>query len=296
MMTVDIDRYLSQKKKMIDQALNIFLPESGSSQVAAAMRYSVESGGKRLRPVLTLATAETFGLKTESVIELSCALELIHTYSLIHDDLPAMDDSDLRRGRPSCHYAFGEAIAILAGDALLTMAFELIARYGLREGRERQAVRISFELARASGIVGMIGGQELDLRAEGKSISLAEVENIAELKTGALLRAAVKCGALASEAGERELVILDGYAHKIGKAFQIIDDVLDQEGNTAELGKPAGADHERAKATYAAIRGNRAAKSRAEMLYLEALNILKKLDLNTEILSALAAKLVYRKK
>jgi geranylgeranyl diphosphate synthase, type II len=295
-MSTSVDAYLEQKKIIIDRALSEFLPDPGTTQVAAAMNYSVKAGGKRLRPILALAAAETFGVNAESIIEIASALELVHSYSLIHDDLPAMDDSDLRRGRPSCHVAFNEAIAILAGDALLTLAFKLVAAYGLREHKEKEALKICISLAEAAGSEGMIGGQELDLMAEGKILSAAEIETIAELKTGALFRAAIRCGALAASAPDHEMEILDCYAGGLGKAFQIIDDLLDEEGTAAELGKPAGADRTSAKATHAAAMGKTAARARADLLYREAIEKLKELHRDTEILAALAAKLVYRKK
>jgi len=296
MMNNSIDAYLDEKKEIIDQALARFLPDSETSQVASAMHYSVKAGGKRLRPILTLTAAEIYGVKADSILEIAVAIELVHSYSLIHDDLPAMDDSDLRRGRPACHIVFGEAVAILAGDALLTLAFELVAAFGLREKKEKDALKICISLAKAAGSEGLIGGQELDLRAEGKNLSMEEIEIIAELKTGALFRAALNCGALAVPAPANELEMLDRYALKIGKAFQIIDDLLDEEATATELGKPSGADRKSAKATHTALMGNAAARGRAESLYLEAVEKLRELEKDTEVLAALAAKLVYRKK
>jgi len=294
MSNIDIDQYLSEKKDLVNKALQDCLPASGPKAVREAMNYSLEAGGKRLRPILTLAVAETFDTDVDDVIDVACALELVHTYSLIHDDLPAMDDSDLRRGRPTCHKVYGDAIAVLAGDALLTLAFEVIARYGLKENQTQKAVQIGAELGKASGVTGMIGGQVLDLEAEGRELSLPEIEKISVMKTGALLKAAVICGAIAADANEKELELLNRYATNIGTAFQIIDDLLDVESSAEELGKPTGADQERFKPTFPAVLGPEKARLKAETLYSEAIAALKDLDRPVELLSGLAHKLVYR--
>jgi geranylgeranyl diphosphate synthase, type II len=292
----DFDQYLEDSKAAVDRVLSESLPAAGSSRVADAMRYSVEAGGKRLRPLLCLATAHLLGIDQKAVIDVAGALELVHTYSLIHDDLPAMDNSDLRRGKPSCHAVYGDAIAILAGDALLTLAFEKIAVYGQEEQRAVRAVRIARELAVAAGVKGMIGGQDLDLLAEGKSLTLAEVEEIAALKTGALFSAAVRCGALAAEAGEAELVVLSSFARLTGKAFQIVDDLLDSKATAAELGKPVEADLGKAKATLPAMLGAEAAQARADELYRQATAELQKLTVDASLLQMLGHRLIYRKK
>lgn len=291
---IDIGQYMDSKKNIIDLALAERLPQSGPSIIIDAMRHSLEAGGKRLRPILVLAAADTLGSEDGSIIEVACALEYIHTYSLIHDDLPAMDDSDLRRGKPSCHRVYGEALAILAGDALLTLAFELVAKYGRKNGQERKALKIITVLAEAAGVTGMIGGQVLDLKAEGTEPTLEEIKSIANMKTGALLRAAILCGAIAADATPKQLDSLNIYASNIGPAFQIIDDLLDYEGTTEELGKPAGADQTRFKATYPALLGRTEARQRAEFLYTEALNALDNLDCKSELLSGLAEKMIYR--
>ncbi len=291
---VDLDHYLQETKAAVDLALMVDLPSAGTSKVGDAMRYSVEAGGKRLRPILCLATAHLLGTGQKAVIGIACALELVHAYSLIHDDLPAMDDSDLRRGKPSCHVVFGEAIAVLAGDALLTLAFEKVAAYGLENRQAAKAVRIATVLAVAAGVKGMIGGQELDLLAEGQTLTLQRVEEIAALKTGALFKAAVKCGALAAGAGQREIKVLSSFASSIGKAFQIVDDLLDSRGTVAELGKPVAADLKKAKATLPVLLGTEAAQARADQLYRLATAELKKLKGNTELLQMLAHRLVYR--
>jgi geranylgeranyl diphosphate synthase, type II len=293
---VDLEQYLKNSKAAVERALGDSLPDKGSSRVADAMRYSVEAGGKRLRPLLCLATAHVLGADQKEVIDVASALELIHTYSLIHDDLPAMDNSDLRRGKPSCHAAHGEAIAILAGDGLLTLAFEKIASYGQEEQRATRAIRIARELAAAAGVKGMIGGQDLDLLAEGKSLTLNEVEEIASLKTGALFSAAVRCGALAAGAGQAELEILSSFARLTGKAFQIVDDLLDSKATAAELGKPVEADLEKAKATLPALLGAEAAQARADELYRQATAELEKLAVDASLLQMLGHRLIYRNK
>jgi geranylgeranyl diphosphate synthase, type II len=293
---VDLEQYLKNSKAAVERALGDSLPDKGSSRVADAMRYSVEAGGKRLRPLLCLATAHVLGADQKEVIDVASALELIHTYSLIHDDLPAMDNSDLRRGKPSCHAAHGEAIAILAGDGLLTLAFEKIASYGQEEQRATRAIRIARELAAAAGVKGMIGGQDLDLLAEGKSLTLNEVEEIASLKTGALFSAAVRCGALAAGAGQAELEILSSFARLTGKAFQIVDDLLDSKATAAELGKPVEADLEKAKATLPALLGAEAAQARADELYRQATAELQKLAVDAILLQMLGHRLIYRNK
>ncbi len=287
--------YLESKREAVDRyLLQLLEGDAGPPRLREAMRYSVAAGGKRLRPLLTVAAAETMGLPGERVLAVAAAFELVHTYSLIHDDLPAMDDAALRRGRPSCHRAYSEALAILAGDALLTLAFEQVASYGLREGSFERALQISLELARAAGREGMVGGQVLDLEAEGRPIELAALERIDRCKTGALLEAAVCCGALAAGASPAELDSLKGYSSCLGLAFQITDDLLDREGSTAELGKDAGADGARGKATFPALLGAEAARERSKELYRRALLYLEELGRPAELLEELARQLVFR--
>ncbi|MCJ7806527.1 MAG: polyprenyl synthetase family protein [Clostridia bacterium] len=293
---IDIDLYIEQKRSIINQAIRRYLPQTGPTTVIDAIRYSLEAGGKRLRPILVIAVAETIGADVSSTIDVACALEFIHTYSLIHDDLPAMDNSNLRRGKPTCHCVYGEAIAILAGDALLTRAFDTIAKYGMQEGREKKAIRIIAELANAAGTAGMIGGQVLDLEAEGSVPALAEIERIAMLKTGALLKAAIMSGAIAADASEKQQKTLAAYAGNIGPAFQIVDDLLDYESTAETLGKPAGADEIRAKATYPALFGSAEARKKAEDLYARAVVSLEDLNRPTALLSGLARIMVYRNK
>jgi len=291
---IDIDLYLEKEKERINRALEERMSLLSASEVAGAMRYSLQAGGKRLRPILTLAAARTLGSEDDSILDVACALEFIHTYSLIHDDLPAMDDSELRRGRPTCHLVYGEAIAILAGDALLTLAFETLANYGCRDGCQGRAIKIMAEFSAAAGVEGMIGGQALDLKAEGRDLLLSEIEEINLLKTGALLKTAVVCGGIAAGASKQQLTALGCYASHLGNAFQIIDDLLDYSSTAEELGKPAGADQIRSKATYPALLGTEKARKRAEALYSEALSALNKLDCSTDLLQGLAKKLIYR--
>ena len=291
---IDIDRYLENEKVKINEALGCYLPDNAPVAITSAMRYSLEARGKRLRPILSIAVAESLGNLNQDLYTLACAVEMIHTYSLIHDDLPAMDNSDLRRGKPTCHRIYGDAVAILAGDALLTLAFQLVSQFGEREERAVQANRISAELAAAAGAAGMIGGQILDLEAEGSEATLEQVERISALKTGALIRAAVLSGAIASNASDLEINALTTYAESCGKAFQIVDDLLDFEGNREDLGKPTGADLARLKATYPALLGTDGAKRLAEKLYHEAINALAPLSCNLELLTEIARKLVYR--
>jgi len=293
---IGIDQYLEEKKALVNRALMECLPDSGPQEIREAMIYSLEAGGKRLRPILTLAVAETLGKKDDQVLDVACALELVHTYSLIHDDLPAMDDSDMRRGKPTCHRVYGDAIAVLAGDALLTLAFEVVARYGLKSGQFKKAILISSELSKAAGLKGMIGGQVLDLKAEGRELSLLEIENISIMKTGALLKASVMCGAIAAGAGKKERASLERYASNIGTAFQIIDDILDVESSAEELGKPTGSDRKRFMPTFAAVLGIEEARIKAENLCNEAIMAIQDLGRPVEILNGLAKKLVFRTK
>jgi geranylgeranyl diphosphate synthase type II len=240
--------------------------ESASDRLQAAMRYSVLGGGKRIRPALCLAAARAVGDTGDNALAPACAVELIHAYSLIHDDLPAMDDDDLRRGRPTTHIAFDEATAILAGDALQALAFGLLAdATGPSESARLTMVR---ELARASGHGGMVGGQAIDLEAVGKTLTLAQLEVMHRHKTGALIEASVRIGALSSSrTREQDLEALAGYARALGLAFQVQDDLLDIEGDTRVIGKRQGSDAARAKPTYPALLGVDGARARlAELL------------------------------
>lgn len=248
-------RQLKERIEIIDKALESYLELKDNPQhiIYEAMRYSVFAGGKRLRPLIMWETAKMCGGSWEDVKPFACALEMVHTYSLIHDDLPAMDNDDLRRGMPTSHIKFGEDIAILAGDALLTKAFEVIARAEYTDAA--RAMRAAGIFAAAAGTEGMVGGQVVDLASEGKDISLEELQYIHLLKTGALLRIAADVGAIMAGADETEIKAVDDFARYLGIAFQIRDDILDVTGTEEELGKPIGSDAEEEKNTYVKLCG-----------------------------------------
>ena len=294
---MDLKEYLKLRCQMVDQALERFLPDAGElpASLHGSMRYSVFAGGKRVRPILMLAACETVGGDLERALPAACAMEMIHTYSLIHDDLPAMDDDDFRRGNPTNHKVYGEATAILAGDALLTEAFILLSR---EEGTGDPSARLKVihEIAHASGSRGMVGGQMADMESEGKGeIDLAMLSYIHTHKTGALIRASVRAGAILGGATEQGLAALTRYGDAIGLAFQIADDILDVEGTTEELGKDAGSDQARGKATYPALMGLEASKARALELVDMALDALAPFDERAEPLRAIASYIVKRK-
>jgi geranylgeranyl diphosphate synthase type II len=264
---MELKSYLTERCAEVDGALNRYLPPEDELPVSLhrAMRYSVFAGGKRVRPILMLAACDAVGGDCQGVMPAACAMEMIHTYSLIHDDLPAMDDDDFRRGRPTSHKVFGEAVAILAGDALLTEAFILLGREEglppLEPGRRLAALS---EIARCAGSRGMVGGQVVDMESEGRhDIDLATVQYIHTHKTGALIKASVRAGALLGGGDAGQVAALTRYGEAIGLAFQIADDILDIEGTTEELGKDAGSDQARGKATYPAVMGLADAKERA---------------------------------
>lgn len=271
-----------------------------NTPLVEAMHYGTLLGGKRLRPFLVYATGQMFGVSASTLDAPAAAIECIHAYSLIHDDLPAMDDDDLRRGQPTCHIKFGEANAILAGDALQTLAFSILADTPMPEVAARDRLAMVSELAQASGVAGMCGGQALDLEAEGKQVGLAELERIHRHKTGALIRAAVRLGALsAGEKGRAALPILDRYAESIGLAFQVQDDILDVVGDTATLGKRQGADQHLGKSTYPALLGLEQAQTKARDLIDDARHALQALaaqSLDTTALEALANYIIQRDK
>ncbi len=257
-----------------------------------AMRYAALGGGKRIRPVLVYASAEALGLAFEDLDKPACAIELIHAYSLVHDDLPAMDDDDLRRGRPTCHKAFDEATAILAGDALQTLAFQVLATEQQLPPAAR--IRMLTDLARAAGSRGMAGGQALDLVAEGQELDLTMLENIHIHKTGALIRCSVRMATLITEIDPDRSERLDHYAKCLGLAFQIRDDILDVEGETGTLGKTQGKDQAQSKATYPAIIGLADAKATATELIDEALTSLEPFDAGADPLRWIAEYVVER--
>ena len=267
---MDLDGYLKQAAADTDAAMDRFLPAENEqpATIDAAMRYCVFAGGKRLRPVLCIAAAEACGGRREDAMAAACSLELMHTYSLVHDDLPCMDDDDLRRGRPTCHKVYGEGMAVLCGDALLTEAFAVLAR--------SKSVEMIAELASAGGSRKLIGGQVLDLEGEGKSLSLQELIRIHEAKTAALLTTSVRLGAMSAGADEAQIAALTKFGHALGLAFQVIDDILDVTQTTENLGKTAGKDAAVAKATYPSVMGleeSRAAAARLTAEALEALSV-----------------------
>ncbi|HXV22596.1 MAG TPA: farnesyl diphosphate synthase [Desulfuromonadales bacterium] len=266
---MDLKNYLKECLTRVDRALDSYLPAEDTLPVALhkAMRYSVFAGGKRIRPVLMIAACEAVGGDAERVLPAACAMEMIHTYSLIHDDLPAMDDDDFRRGRPTNHRIFGEATAILAGDALLTEAFILLsdAQINARVPAEIRC-RVLHTIARCAGSQGMVGGQVVDMESEGKAIDFPTLEYIHTRKTGALILAAMQAGALLGGADQASLTALTRYGEAAGLAFQIADDILDVVGDQAVIGKDVGSDQERGKATYVALLGLEEARVRAREL------------------------------
>ncbi len=267
-MGFDLAQYLTEQKITVEQALETLVPHGDPANLYLAMRYSLLAGGKRLRPILCLASCELLGGQQAWALPTACALECIHTMSLIHDDLPAMDNDDLRRGRPTNHKVFGEALAILAGDALLTLAFQLIAeRSPVPADR---IVPVLVHVAKAAGAPGIVGGQVMDLEAEGKQIPLAHLERLHSRKTGALLETAVVSGAMLAGAKSEALDRLSAYAFKIGLAFQVIDDILDITGTTEKIGKTAGKDQAVQKATYPSLLGLQESQRFAEGLIEEA--------------------------
>ena len=257
--------YLAYQQKRVDAALDKWVPAEtvDPATIHKAMRYSLFAGGKRVRPLLAIAAAEAVGNSIDGVENAACSLELIHTYSLIHDDLPALDNDDLRRGRPTCHKVFGDAMAILAGDALLTLAFEVLGKLPNTDAQRR--AELVTELAVASGTVGgMIGGQVNDIEGEGKAPTAELLDRIHRAKTGALLRASVRMGAIYAGASEAQLAALTEFGEHVGLAFQIVDDVLDVEASSEELGKTAGKDAAQQKITFPAVYGLEKSRSMAE--------------------------------
>ncbi|WNN49397.1 (2E,6E)-farnesyl diphosphate synthase [Siccibacter colletis] len=299
---MDFSQLLQARVERANDALQAFIAPLPfqNTPLVEAMRYGALLGGKRLRPFLVYATGEMFGVKQETLDAPAAAIECIHAYSLIHDDLPAMDDDDLRRGQPTCHIKFGEASAILAGDALQTLAFSILSDAPMEGVAMQDRLAMVSELAQASGVAGMCGGQALDLSAEGQQVALDALERIHRHKTGALIRAAVRLGALSAGIRGREaLPALDRYAESIGLAFQVQDDILDVVGDTATLGKRQGADQELGKSTYPALLGLEQAQLKARDLYEDALRALETLaaqSLDTTVLEALANYIIQRDK
>lgn len=256
---------LKRKAAMVEEALDRYLPPAGAYPplIHQAMRYSVMAGGKRLRPALVMAGAEAVGGGAADVLPAACALELIHTYSLIHDDLPAMDNDDYRRGKLTNHKVYGEAVAILAGDALLTLAFQLLAEN--KSSRPEDVARVVREVAVEAGTFGLIGGQVVDTFSEGEEINESTLEYIHRHKTGALYRAAIRAGAILAGAQDEQLASLTEYAEQLGLAFQIKDDILDIEGDEKKIGKPVGSDIKNKKATYPSLFGLDKSREKARL-------------------------------
>ena len=296
----DLKRYLAKQRQCVDEALERLLngKHFEGSSLREAMRYSIKAGGKRLRPILCLASTHAVGGKEEDALPVACALEMIHTYSLIHDDLPAMDDDALRRGKPTCHKAFGEATAILAGDALLTFAFQLLADHALLQDRQYhgQWLNTMALIARAAGYEGMIEGQMRDIAAEGRELSADQLEQLHLLKTGALISASIHTGASIGGADEKSTARLTQFARHIGLAFQVTDDILNEIGDPYTMGKAAGTDHMRGKNTYPALMGLGAAERKASDLIAQALRSIDFFDTKSDPLRALARYVIERRR
>ena len=272
----------------------LVVPPGLEARVYEAMRYSALAPGKRLRPLLVLAGARLFGVARRSALQVAAAIEMVHAYSLIHDDLPAMDNSDLRRGRPTCHKEFDDATAILAGDGLLTMAFEVLAH---PDTHGDPAVRCELvgALATAAGPAGMVGGQMIDLIAEKRSLDIGAITRLQRMKTGALIAFSCEAGAILAKAAGELRTALRGYAHDLGLAFQIADDLLDVEGSAAETGKPVGADAAAGKATFVSILGVERARAQAEVLVNQAVAHLDLFEQRAELLRQVARFVVSRR-
>lgn len=297
---MDIQRYLQEKKELVEQALDRYFvnpilkrEEKGYfGSLLEAIRYSLLNGGKRIRPILCIASFEAAGGKGDVVLPFACALEMIHTYSLIHDDLPAIDNDDYRRGRFTCHKVFGEAIGILAGDALLTEAFKLMTDPSPHEANV--ILEIVNEVAQAAGIFGMIGGQVLDVESEGKRIDPITLMAIHQNKTGALIRVSVRTGVKLAGANSEVLQAFTHYGEKVGLAFQIVDDILNVEGDKKRLGKNTGSDQTRKKATYPSILGMEVSRRTVEELTQSAIESLNTFGPEAEPLRAIARFMVAR--
>jgi geranylgeranyl diphosphate synthase type II len=292
----DLAAYIAEKNKHVNRSLvSAFRDVDASGRIVAAMQYSLMAGGKRLRPILCLAANEAVGGKETEALPAACALEMIHTYSLIHDDLPAMDNDDLRRGKPTCHVAFDEATAILAGDALLTLAFQILSATPMRsEKHSRKWLEIIHTVSTAAGYRGMIEGQMLDILSEGKTLSLTQLESMHKLKTGALIQASLQCGVIIGGGTSAQMAALEVYARNIGLAFQVTDDILNIEGDPQVMGKAAGTDALRNKITYPALLGLEESKAFAQDLVRNALKALEDFDRRSDPLRALSKYIIER--
>lgn len=294
---MNLESYLHRRRKRVDAALKKVIEgsEKPPARLVRAMRYGLFSGGKRIRPILALASGEALGAHIARILPFACALEMIHSYSLVHDDLPAMDDDDLRRGKPTNHIVFGEAMAILAGDGLLTEAFRVMSQAALKPGQEKTAaLQAILEVARGAGMVGMVGGQVADVESEKLKPTRKRVQYIHTRKTGALLRASIRIGALIGGASKKQYLQLDNFGASIGLVFQVTDDILDVEGGTLKTGKRVGRDADMNKATYPAAMGMEKTKAYARDLLGEALSALRPFDSKADPLREIARFVVER--
>lgn len=290
-----LPNFLQEQKQRIDEILTEQIKVLNTpDRLKEAMLYSVQAGGKRIRPILLLATMEAFGCDSDPGLPVACAIEMVHTYSLIHDDLPAMDDDDLRRGQPTNHKVFGEAMAVLAGDALLTFSFEVIARIDDSQVPGQKKARLVTGLAMAAGAEGMVGGQSADLQAEGQTLSLDELEDIHLHKTGKLLSFAVEAGAILAGAPPKHILQLRGFSRNLGLAFQIRDDILDVEGNLDQMGKTPGSDTSRQKSTYPQLLTIDGAKQKCTDHVEQAKKSLQGIGLDGRLLEQIADYIVMR--
>lgn len=294
---MNLDLYLKRKRKSVDSFLKKYISAKKKDKdcpghLSDAMSYALMAGGKRVRPILCIASHDAVCGKSDSIVPVAASIELIHTYSLIHDDLPAMDDDDFRRNKPTTHKVYGEAIAILAGDALLTDAFSIVSN---ADAVPKTLIKVIRELSYGSGPEGMVGGQTVDILLEGKKAKKKELAYIHTRKTGALIRASVRIGALMAKASPSKLTALTEFGEKIGLAFQVIDDILDVTGTTEELGKSAGADNAKGKNTYPSIFGLNASSKIAGQLIDDSLNALKIFNKNAEPLAEIAGYILSRR-
>ena len=282
-------------KQVLENQLEEFIHRLvAPNELKESMLYSLKAGGKRIRPLLLFATLQAFGIDSKKGLYPACALEMIHTYSLIHDDLPSMDDDDLRRGKPTNHKVFGEAVAVLAGDALLTYSFQIVAETPSLDADLATKLELCTMLAKAAGTEGMVGGQVADIQGEGKSLSLTDLEYIHSHKTGKLLIFSVMAGAVIANANEEQSANLEAFAKHLGMAFQIRDDILDLEGNEELIGKPLGSDEEKSKSTYPALLSMDGAKEAMREHYNAAKYHLQLTKLNTELLEEITDLVVAR--
>jgi geranylgeranyl diphosphate synthase type II len=296
---MDIRQYLQEKKEKLDSALKRYLPkrEEYTLNLHNAIQHSLFAGGKRIRPILSIASFEAVGGRGEKILPFACALEMIHTYSLIHDDLPAIDNDDFRRGKPTCHKTFGEAIAILAGDGLLTEAFKLMTNQPAKDHPSSDGglvLDLINEVAQAAGVSGMVGGQVVDIESEGKAVDLPTVQYIHTHKTGAMILASVRVGAKLGGAKGEILKALTRYGENLGLAFQIVDDILNVEGEADLMGKKTGSDLSKGKATYPSVLGMEESKRRAKELVRLAVDALGTLGPEADPLREIARFVVAR--